>query len=110
MAVGGQRDVEGLAAVLVWRAELREVANEIHYAFAQKRLAAGEAYLGDAHPNQHARHAQIVGERQVAIERALIAGAAIDTLVVAAVGDGDPQVGDGAAEFVSKRHDRLVTL
>ena len=111
MAVGGERDVERARRRFgVGRAELGEVANEIHDAFAQKRLAAGEANLGDAHPDKHARHAQIVGERQVAVERALVAGAAIDTLVVAAVGDGDPQVGDGAAEFVGEGHDRLVTL
>ena len=32
---------------------------------------------------------------------------AIDAAEVAAVGDGDPEVGDLAAEFVSKRHDKL---
>src|SRR5271170_418977 len=105
MAVGCQRNVQWLfvstsMAVLVGRSELREVANEIDNAFSQQRLAAGEANLGDAHPYQHARHAQVVCEGQVAVECAFVSGAAIDTLVVAAVGDGDPQVGDGAAEFV----------
>ena len=47
-------------------------------------------------------HAQVIFEGQIAIKRALIPGAAINTPVVAAIRDRDPQVGDGAAEFVSE--------
>src|SRR5271155_2123825 len=117
MAVGSQSNVERLfvrtsvrtsvvptSVAVVWRAELGEVANEIDDAFSQQRLAAGEANLGDAHPDQHARHAQVIRERQISVERAFVSGAAIDTLVVAAVGNGDPQIGDRAAEFVGKGH------
>ena len=108
VAVRGEGDVERVFVSdsdSVGRAELGQLADELDDAFAQEWLAAGESNLGDAHPDQHARHAQVICERQVAVERAFVAGAAIDTLVVAAVGDGDPQVGDGTAEFVGERQD-----
>ena len=101
MAVGGQRDVELFA---IGGAQLGQLADEIDHALAQQRLAAGDADLLDSKPDQHARHAQIVGKRQVAVERALVPGAAVNTLVVAAIGDRDPQIGDGAAEFVGESH------
>ena len=85
-------------------AQLGQLADEIDHALAQQRLAAGDADFLDSKSDQHARHAQIVGEWQIAIERALVPGAAVNTLVVAAVGDRDPQIGDGAAEFVGERH------
>ena len=78
------------------------------HALAQQRLAAGDADLLDSESDQHSRHAQIVGERQIAVERALVPGAAVNTLVVAAIGDRDPQIGDGAAEFVGERHVSLA--
>ena len=68
----------------------------------------GDANLLDPQSSQHPRHAQVVGKWQIAVERALIAGAAIHALVVAAVGDRDPQIGDGAAEFVGKAGTCLV--
>ena len=102
MAVGSQRNFRLLS---LGGAQLSEVANKLHDALAQQRLAAGQANLGDAEANQDARHAQIIGEGQVGVERALVTGAAVDALVVAAVGDGDPQVGDGAAEFVGEEHE-----
>ena len=58
--------------------------------------------LRDPHAHEHARHAQIIRERQIAIERAFIPRPAIHTLVVAAIRNGNPQVGDGAPEFVGK--------
>ena len=103
VAVGGERDVEWARRRLPCGVERKlglSSAHELDYALAQQRLAAGEANFRDPHADQHPRHAQIIGERQVAVERAFVAGAAIDTLVIAAIGDGDPQVGDGAAEFV----------
>ena len=42
---------------------------------------------------------------KLALAGALVASPAVDTLVVAAVGDRDPQVGDRASEFVGERHD-----
>ena len=101
MAVGGERDVEFVA---IGGAQLGQLADEIDHALAQQRLAAGDADFLDSKSDQHARHAQIVGKRQIAVERALVPGAAVNTLVVAAVGDRDPQIGDGAAEFVGERH------
>ena len=96
-------DVELFTRTIAVRwAKAGKLAHELNYALAQQRLSAGQANLVDAHVDKHARHAQIILEGQVTIQRALIAGAAIDTLVVAAVGDGDPQICDGAAEFVEK--------
>ena len=87
---------------------LRQLADEVDHALAQQRLSAGDAdFLDSKFDAEHARHAQIVGKRQIAVERALVPGAAVDTLVVAAVGDRDPQIGDGAAEFVGERHSAL---
>src|SRR5438105_1992752 len=66
------------------------LANEIHYAFAQQRLAPGDANLGDAQARQHSSHSQVVRERQVAIQSAFVAGAAVDALVITAVRDRNP--------------------
>jgi hypothetical protein len=137
VAVGGERDVEGIGVCVEGRtpssaparhlepatpdgrasgasinlgSQLRELAHELDYAFAQERLAAGEADFRDPHADQHARHAEVIVEGKIAVERAFVAGAAVDTLVVAAVGDGDPQVGDAASEFVGEeRRNNLST-
>ena len=101
VAVGGERDVERLAAPCCAACESSRTKSTTP--LAQQRLAACETNLRDAHANEHARHAQVVGEGQISVQRAFIARPAIDTLVVAAVGDGDPQIGDGAAEFVVKK-------
>ena len=85
-------------------AQFGQLADEIHHSLAQKRLAAGNTDFLDSEPDQHTCHAQIVSKRQIAIERALVPGAAVNTLVVAAIGDRDSQIGDGAAEFVGKSH------
>ncbi len=84
------------------RAGLRELSDEVDHALTQQRFATGQTNLGDPHADQYASHSQIIFKRQVAIKCALIARAAINALVVTAVRDGDPQVGDGAAEFVGK--------
>ena len=42
--------------------------------------------------------------RQLRVLRTFVAGAAVDALVVAAVGDGDAQVGDGPSEPVAQTH------
>ena len=109
MAVGGERDVECISAVCAGSAQLRQVTDELHNAVAQQWLAASQANLGDPHPDQHASHAQVIGKRQITVESAFVARAAIDTLVIAAVGDGDPQVGDGAAEFVGEKQPLAIS-
>jgi hypothetical protein len=84
-------------------AQLSKLADEIHNTSAQKRLPSGEANFFDPQRNQNPRHAEIFGKVQVAIEGAFVAGAAVDTTIVASVGDGNPQVGNAAPEFVGKR-------
>jgi hypothetical protein len=83
--------------------QLAEAANEIHYSLAQQRLPACDADFRDPKRDEYACHAQVIFKWQLAVERAFVAGPAIDALVVAAVGDRDPQVGDGATEFVLKK-------
>src|SRR5581483_4345242 len=84
--------------------QLRDIAHEVHDAIAQQRLASGDADLIDPKRDQHTRHAQVVGKRQVGIHRPVVASAAINTLIVAVIGDRDPQIANGAPEFVGKRH------
>ena len=87
---------------MVGGAQLGELGDHLHQAGAQQRFAAGEADLLDAERDQDPHHAQVVGDGQLGILRAFVAGAAVDALVVAAVGDGDAQVGDGPAEGVAQ--------
>src|SRR5246127_4027330 len=84
------------------RPQLRQLAHELYDAMTQQRFAAGKSNLGDTHSHQHPSHAQIIREGKIPVERAFISGAAIDTLVIAAIGDGDPQIGNRAPEFVVK--------
>ncbi|HEV2646507.1 MAG TPA: hypothetical protein VGU46_09105 [Acidobacteriaceae bacterium] len=44
----------------------------------------------------------VVGDGKFGVGGGFFAGAAIEALVVAAVGDGDAEVGDGAAEAVAQ--------
>jgi len=104
MAVGGERDVERLTIGIFCHAQSRQFLHKIDHAFSKQRLTAGEANLRDPHADQHPRHAQIVGKRQVAIKRAFVAGAAVNALVIAAIGNRDSQIGDAAAELVGKKH------
>src|SRR5579864_5906801 len=105
MSVGGEGKFDGFAVLTSIRgSKMGEFADKIDNAIPQQRFPAGDTDLCNPHSHQHARHAQVIGEWQVTVERSLVAGAAIDTLVIAAVGDGDPQVGDSAAEFVAKKH------
>ena len=69
-------------------------------ASAKKRFAASETDLRDAKRSEHARHAEVVSEWQFGIERAFIASAAVDALIVAAVRDGDPEVVNTASVAV----------
>jgi hypothetical protein len=99
MAVSGEREVEGFG---LGRAKLRQVTHEIDDSSPQEGLAARQANLGDPERDQNPRHAQVIGKRQLAIDCPFVAGSAVDTLVIAAVGYRNPQVSDAAAEFVSE--------
>jgi hypothetical protein len=110
MTVGGEGDVERAASagaqvravVGEGGTKLGELGDHLDEACAQEGFAAGEADFLDAEGDQDADHAEVVGDGQLAVLRALVAGAAVDALVVAAVGDGDTQVGDGAAVGVAE--------
>src|SRR5207248_7472391 len=69
---------------------------------AQERLTTGDAHLFDALRDEQPHHAQIIRHGQIGVNSSFIPGAAVDTLVVTAVGDRDPQIGDGAAVLVSE--------
>ena len=97
MSVGGEGDVERLAFE---RLHAGQLAHHVDQAAAQQRLAAGETDLGDAQADEDTRHAQVVGDGHLRKLRPVAARAAIDALVVAAIGDGDPQIADAPAVFV----------
>jgi hypothetical protein len=99
MAVGRDGKVKGISVDV---AQLGQAADEIHNAFAQKRLPSGEANLLDPERYQDPRHAEIFGKVQLAIDGAFVAGPAVDATIVASIGYGNPQVGYVAAEFVGK--------
>ena len=101
VAVGGERNFRLLA---LESAQLGQIAHEFDDALAQQRLAAGEADFGDAKSDEHARHAQVVVERQFGEGGAIGTSAAVHAAIVTAVGDRDPQIVNGTAEFVGKRH------
>src|ERR1700687_3399816 len=97
MAVGGEREVKLFA---VGSAQLGQLADETHCALAQQRFAASDPYFTDSKPGENPRHAQIVGERQVTVERTFVSGAAVNAFIVATVRHRDAEIGDGAAGFV----------
>src|SRR6185437_15743922 len=76
---------------------------------AQQRFAACQSDFLNAQAHQQLHHAQVVSKRQLGILRALIACAAIDTLVITAISDADAQVSDETPVFVAKTH-RLFRL
>ena len=83
-------------------AEPGEFGDHLDQAGAEQGFAAGEANFFDAERDHEADHADVVGDGEFGVLRAFVAGAAVDALVVAAVGDGDAEVGDGAAEGVAQ--------
>src|SRR5919197_1544810 len=99
MPVGRDGEVERLS---VKGAEIRQFLYETHYASAQQRLASRNADFLDSQADENSRHAHIFGKRQFRVLRPLIACAAIHTLVVATIGDGDPEVGNRPSEFVGQ--------
>ena len=99
MAVGRDREV--------FDAMRGEPAYKIFDSVADKRLSAGDADFANAKADENLRKAVKFrpGEEFVVVAIVLgVGGAAIDTTEIAAIGDRDTQVGDGAAEFVAKRH------
>ena len=85
----------------------RQLAHKLDNTLPQKRLSARNANFRDPEGHQHARHPQIIRKWQLAVNRAFISSAAINTLVITAISNRDPQIGYGAAEFVGKRHPAL---
>jgi hypothetical protein len=68
----------------------------------QQRLAARQPDLLDSQLYENPYYAQILRNRQFGVDRALVARAAVDATVVATVGDGNAQVGDGAALLIDE--------
>src|ERR1700751_5055968 len=110
MAIGGDSQIERFAAaILKWGAigrmagaQLRDFADEGGEVAAEQRLTASETDLLDAERDEDADEAQVIVQRQPAVLGAVIAGPAVDAAVVAAVGDGDAQISNGAAVAVGQ--------
>src|SRR4051812_3727014 len=83
-------------------AKLVQFANEIGKTLSQQRFATRQPNFLDSKRNEHTRHTQVVFDWQLGILRAVVAGSAIDAAVVAAIGDGDTQVGNAAAVLVEQ--------
>ena len=101
MAVSGNRQVQFGA---LDGAQPRQFAHQLGQIAAQQRFAARQPNLVDAKRDEYTRHAQIILARQLGKERALIARAAVDATIIAAVGDRDPQVRDLAAMLIGQNH------
>jgi hypothetical protein len=99
VAVGGECQVERLA---VNGAQAGELADKIDEAAAQQRLAASEANFGDAERDEETDEAEVLVDAEFGILCADFPGSAVNTLVVAAVGDGDAQVVDDPAMAISE--------
>ena len=99
VAVGGEGDVEGGAGE---GAQGGEGADEVEEAGAEEGLAAGETDFFDAERDEEADEAEVIGDGELGEEGTLVAGTAVDAAIVAAVGDGDAEVSDGAAVAVAQ--------
>ena len=97
MAIGSECDVEWPA---LDRPHGCQFTHHVDQAAAQQRLAAREPDFGDSEVDEDARHAQIIRYRHLRELRPVAARAAVDTLVVTAIGDGYPQIADAAAVLV----------
>ena len=100
MPIGGNRQIKLFA---IQGTKCGQVADKIDQSVTQQRLTASEPDFFNAQLNKDPHQSQVIRKWQFGILRAFISGAAIDTLVVAAIGNGNPQIGDGAAEFVGKK-------
>ncbi len=99
MAVGGEGEVERLAGE---GAQAGQLLDQFDEAAAQQGFAAGEADLGDAEGDEEADEAEVVFDGEFGILRAHFAGAAVDALVVAAVGNGDAEIVNDAAVAIGQ--------
>jgi hypothetical protein len=104
MAVGGDGEIERLAGGGTPGGEL---ADHLYEIAAQEGFAAGEADFFDAQGHEDANKAEVIGCFELGVLCPDLAGAAVDALIVAAVGDGNAEVGDEAAMTVAKRAGKL---
>src|SRR5260370_12843788 len=91
----------------VFDAEGVETSDVVLDAFADERLAAGDADFADAKAEKDLGETVELGPGENFVVIAVVfrvSRAAVDTAKIAAVRDGDAQVGDLAAEFVVKGH------
>ena len=111
---GGEESIETIGEEVavgcdgkIGDAHFFESGDEIFDAFADQRLAAGDADFADAFGDENASKAlELVPVEEFVAGHVIfrIGGAAIDAAKIAAIGDGDAQVGDGAAEFIGEGH------
>ena len=104
MSVGGERQVERAR-----RMECADCASSWISSIRprrSKRLAAGKAHLFDPEAYEELDQAEVFGDRQFGVLGSEFAGAAVDALVVASVGDGDAQVVDDAAVAIGQPRGR----
>ncbi len=99
-AVGGEGDVEWIGGE--GRMEFRGGTDEVEEAIAEERLAAGEANFLDAERDEEAKDAGVVVEGELGGLGSAGPGAAVDAAEVAAAGDGEAEVGEGAAVAVDQ--------
>ena len=99
MAVGGEGQIKRFAGN---GAQAGEFADEFDQPAAQQRFAAGEANFGDAQRDKKLDEPQVLFDAQLGILRADFPSTAVDTLVVAAVGDGDAQIMNDPAVAVGQ--------
>ena len=99
-AVGGQGQLIESAALQV----ARQVLDQAHDALADQGLAAGDPQLADAEPDEARGEAVelLQGQDLRLGQEGHVLGHAVDAAQVAAVGDRDPQIGDGATEPVDQ--------
>ena len=91
VAIGGDGEIQSIACR---GAPGRKLAHHLQEVLAEEGFSAGEADFFDAQIDEGANEAKVFAGCELGVLRSNLAGAAIDTLVVAAVGDGDAQVGD----------------
>jgi hypothetical protein len=84
-----------------------ETRDVVFDTIANERLAASDANLADAEAKKNAREPVELGPRENFIVIAVIfrvGGAAVHATEIAAIRNGDAEVGDLAAEFVMQGH------
>src|SRR6266850_460319 len=99
MAIGGHGEV--------FDAESMKASEEILDTVANQRFTAGDANFANAEMQEDASEAVELGPGKNLVVVAIVfrvGGAAVDAAEVAAIRDGDAQVGDLPAEFVVQGH------